>query len=413
MQNLFNRAISSGFIQVFVANIVSQLVAFSGSIIYVRLMGQQQFGIYAFSYTIISFFLLVNGFGAASGILQFVSKAQNTEIELAYLKYALKLGMIFNCGLSLGIFVYAYFIAVPIPNAKIILCSMAFFPIGRLYIDVFLAYFRATQQNNLLAKFAISVNLILLLCNIVGIILHGLVGFVIATYVAYAIILILSMLLYKLPNIFTLKTPVINYKQFFNYSIYVTIGNAFAQLIFLLDIIILGYIMKDAIKVAEYKVATVIPFAINFIPGVVSTFFYPFFAKNSHNIIYVKQLKIKLQKAMFIFSFTVSMLLIILAKPIILIIFGHEYQASIIPFQILAFGFWILATFRNINGNILASLGKAKISMLFNLGVFCFNLIFTCVLVKSYGIIGAAVGVILVYTISSILSSMLLKQCLT
>jgi O-antigen/teichoic acid export membrane protein len=412
MQNLLNKAFNSGFIQVFIANIVSQLVAFGGSIIYVRLMGQEQFGIYAFSYTIISFFLLLNGFGAASGILQFVSKAQSNEVELAYLKYAIKLGMIFNCGLSIAIFIYAYFFTLPIANAKIILCSMAFFPIGRLYIDIFLAYLRATQQNNLLAKFAISVNLLLLLCNVIGIIVHGLVGFVIATYIAYGIILILSLVVYKLPNVFALKTTAINYKQFFSYSVYVTIGNAFAQLIFLLDIIVLGYVVKDAISVAEYKVATVIPFAINFIPGVVSTFFYPYFAKNSNNINYIKHLKAKIQKAMFIFSFTISMLLIILAKPIILIIFGHQYQASIIPFQILAFGFWILATFRNINGNILASLGKAKVSMLFNLGIFIFNLILTYALVKLFGIIGAAVGVILVYTISGILSSILLKQFL-
>ena len=88
----------------FLANIVSQLVAFCGSIFYVRLLGQTQFGIYTFAYTIISFFLLVNGFGAASGVLQFVSRQNDDTIRLSYLKYSIILGAVFNCLLSVGIF---------------------------------------------------------------------------------------------------------------------------------------------------------------------------------------------------------------------------------------------------------------------------------------------------------------------
>ncbi len=357
------------------ANIISQLVAFSGSIIYVHLMNQQQFGIYAFAYTIISFFLLLNGFGAASGVLQFVSAAKNELEGLAYFKYALRLGVVFNGGLALGIFLYATFIPIPLNGAAKALYLMALFPIGRLYIDVVQAYLRATCQNHRLAKFAISVNLILLFINIGGIYWNGLIGFIVSTYIAYIIIISLSIFVYKLPNVFNLQVPLINQKRFMGYSVYIAFGNAFSQLLFILDIIILGYIIRDAHTVAIYKVATVIPFSINFIPGIVSSFFYPYFAKNAANLNYIMQLKRQLQQKMFIFSFIVSLLLIIMAKPIITIIFGEIYQESIIPFQILSFGFWILATFRNINGNILASLGQAKFAMWLNIGIVIINII--------------------------------------
>jgi O-antigen/teichoic acid export membrane protein len=407
------KAFNSGFVHVFSASIVSQLVAFCGSIIYVHLMGQQQFGVYTFAYTIISFFLLVNGFGAASGILQFVSRAPDEATRLAYLKHSMKWGILFNCGLSLGIFCYALFMPLPIAGSKKILCAMAFFPIGRLYIDVFQAYLRATLQNQLLAKFAISSNVLLLLSNVAGLYYAGLMGFVVATYISYLIVILLATFVYKLPNIFTLKSQLINVREFISYSMYITVGNAFAQLLFILDILILGYIIKNAVVLGVYKVATVIPFAINFIPGVVSTFFYPYFAKNADNLDYVRQLKNKLQKGMFVFSGLTSFGLIILAKPIISLIFGQAYIDSVVPFQILSFGFWILATFRNINGNVLAALGKAKFAMWLNVGIVSVNMLLTYFLVIHWGIIGAAVGVVIIYTISGVIAGSVLRQLLS
>lgn len=405
-------AFNSGFIHVFFANIFSQLVAFCGSIIYVRLMGPHQFGIYTFSYTIISFFLLFNGFGAASGVLQFVSRSTDELTRLSYLKKSITLGILFNCILSIGIFLYANLIPLPISDSKKILCAMAFFPVGRLYIDVFQAYLRGTLQNKLLAKFAISSNLTLLISNIFGIYFAGLMGFVLSTYISYVVVIVVSVIWFKFPNLFKIRQIVINVREFISYSMYVTIGNAFSQLLFILDILILSYLIKSAAVIGVYKVATVIPFAINFIPGIVSTFFYPYFVKNANNHEYIIKLKKRLQLGMFVFSVFTSTFLIVFAKPIITIIFGKAYIDSVIPFQILSFGFWILATFRNINGNVLAALGRAKFAMWLNIGIVCINIILTYFLVKKWGIIGSAAGVVVIYTLSGLVASVVLRHIL-
>ncbi|MFN7094558.1 MAG: oligosaccharide flippase family protein, partial [Burkholderiales bacterium] len=290
LKTRLTKVIASGFIQVFFANIVSYLVAFCGSIIYVRLMGAHEFGIYTFSYNIISFFLLVNGFGAASGVLQFVSRTENKPLGLAYLKFSMRLGIVFNCFLSLVILIYAFWVDLPIAGSRTALIAMAFFPVGRLYIDVYQAYLRATQQNQLLAKFAISTSLILLLANILGIVYGALIGFIASTYISYGIIILLASLIFKLPNLWRIQSLTIDKKEFISYSIYATFGNAFAQLVYILDILILGYLVKDAVLVTTYKVATIIPFALNFIPGVISTFFSPYFARHADNLAYIRQL---------------------------------------------------------------------------------------------------------------------------
>lgn len=411
-QSIWHKLILSGFLYVFSANMISYLVAFCGSIAYARLMGVHDFGVYAFSYNIITFFLLVNGFGAASGVLQFVSSSSNSDLQLSYLKYSIKLGISFNLLLSIGIIIYACTVSMPIPGSRNLLLLMAFFPVGRLYIDVFQAFLRATQDNARLAKFAISSNLILLFSNILGIYVYGLYGFVISTYICYALIILIATYIYKFPNLLTIVQGSINKQEFVSYSIYATLGNAFAQLLFILDIFLLGYIIRDATVVATYKVATVIPFALNFIPGVVSTFFYPYFAKNAANLDYVRDLRRKVQYGMLAFALPVSIVLTLIARPLILFIFGAQYGQSILPFQILVFGFWIVATFRTINGNILASLGKAKTAMWLNVAIVSINIILTYILVKFYGTTGAAIGVVAIYILAGALATIALNQIL-
>lgn len=404
----FKKIYHSGFFQVFFANVFSYLVAFCGSILYARMLGITEFGLYSFANNIIAFFLLLNGFGAASGVLQFVSKTDDHQLQLSYLKYSLTLGILFNVLLSILILGYALFIPLPLTNSKTILIVMAFFPIGRLYIDVIQAFLRATQQNNLLAKFALSSNFSLLVFNILGILCFGLKGFIISTYLSYLWVILFGNLCFKLPNIFAFKSLAIEKKVFFTYSLYVTIGNAFGALVYILDIFILGYVVHEAKLIAIYKVATIIPFALNFIPGVISTFFYPYFAKNAHDLSYIKKLYRKLQNGIMLFSGVVSILLIMIAKPLITLIFGAEYLASVAPFQILMLGFFIVASFRILPGNILASLGKAKFALWLNMGIMLFNILLTYVLVLHYGLIGASIGVIVVYSLAAVISSYVL-----
>ena len=112
------------------------------------------------------------------------------------------------------------------------------------------------------------------------------------------------------------------------------------------------------------------------------------------------------------FSFSISVVLIVLAKPIITIIFGMAYIDSVFPFQILCFGFWILATFRNINGNVLAALGYAKFAMWQNGFVVTVNIVLTYFLVIKFGIVGSAIGVVIIYTISGLIAGFAIRRLL-
>lgn len=397
------------------ANIFSYLITFCGSIIYVRLLGKHDFGVYTFAFNIISLFLLLNGFGAASGVLQYVSRAKDQFERVAVLQFAFKIGIFFNLLIALFIIAYALIFPLPIPAARPILLTMALFPVGRLYIDIFQAYLRASGQNRIQGYFLIINNSLLLLANIAGIMLFHLYGLIYFTYIAYVVMLIFSSWKFKLPTIigFAKKdTSLINRKQFISYSFFTTLANAFSGLLFVLDIIIISYIVKEPQLIANYRVATIIPFAINFIPNIAVNYFYPEFAKNAHDPAKIRQLSRYIFLRMFAFSGATSFFLILLAKPLILLIFGKSYQDSILPFQIISFGYWIIASFRTINGNILAAMGKARLSFYLTGFILVVNIIVTYLMVKYYSINGAAIAVVFMYAFSSFIGYIALKLVL-
>ena len=61
-------------------------------------------------------------------------------------------------------------------------------------------------------------------------------------------------------------------------------------------------------------------------------------------------------------------------------------------------------------GNVLASLGKAKFTMVLNLFIVIVNILVTYWLVKLYGVIGASCGVVIIYLLSSIFAVVALRQ---
>ena len=410
MLNKLMAKLRGDFALVLAANIFSYFIAFSGSVIFVRLLGKTEFGLYTFAFGIVSLFLLVNGFGAASGVLQYVSRAKSEQERLGYLHFAFKSGALFNLLISLLIIGYALLMPLPMPRARPILLAMALFPVGRLYIDIFQAYLRATQQNKLQARFLIVNNCVLLAANVIGIACFKLYGLVYFTYLGYLLMFVISSWKFKLPNLFNQSSKFkINIRQFVSYSFFTTLSNAFSGLLFVLDTIIISYIVKDPQLLATYRVATIIPFAINFIPNIAVNYYYPEFAKNAHNPSQVRKLARFVAKRMFIFSAVVSLMLILLAKPLLLLIFGNSYADSVVPFQIISFGYWIIATFRTVNGNILAALGKAKLSFYLTFVILLVNIAVTYLLVTKYSIVGAASAIVLMYTFSSLVGYFTLK----
>lgn len=99
----------------------------------------------------------------------------------------------------------------------------------------------------------------------------------------------------------------------------------------------------------------------------------------------------------------------LLAKPIILIIAGESYLASVPILQVtLLYG--LLLPYLKQLGTILNVLNKPHIGFYLMLFIFLFNVVTNFIFIKLFGMIGAAYGTLISYTISIIINQQILKK---
>ena len=141
-------------------------------------------------------------------------------------------------------------------------------------------------------------------------------------------------------------------------------SNALSQILYLLDVYLIGVYIQDSQVIASYKAATLIPSALTFIPLGIITFIYPYFAENNLNYNWLKEKMIVLFKVLAAVNGAISLGLIILAPWIIKLLWGAEYMDSLASFRILAFNYFLSGTFRIPAGNILAMLKNVKVNLI-------------------------------------------------
>lgn len=81
-----------GLMHMFGANVFNKIISFSGTILLVRILSKGEYGVYAYVQNILSFFLLLNGLGVVSGLLQYGSVYRNSPLMYAFFKYGLRRG---------------------------------------------------------------------------------------------------------------------------------------------------------------------------------------------------------------------------------------------------------------------------------------------------------------------------------
>ena len=174
---------------------------------------------------------------------------------------------------------------------------------------------------------------------------------------------------------------------------------------YLLDIFLIGIILKEEEIVASYKTATLIPFTLTFIPLSVMIFAYPYFAKNFKDTGKVKNHFYEMQKYLIILNLIISSILVIFAPLIIKTIFGSQYLDSIVPFRILSIGYFIAGSFRIPAGNVIASIRKVKINLYNSILSGVLNILLDIVLIYKLRSTGAAIATTSIFIISSVISN--------
>jgi len=407
--------IKNGFFHIFSANVINKIIQFGISVVIVRLITKEAFGQWSYANNILSFFLLVDGLGVSSGLLQFASASRSEEERLSYLKYALFIGTAFNSILAIAVLLFSYFFELPVDGSTEILRMLSLIPLITIFFGILQIYLRAELRNKEFS-FVTVVNTITFF---VGVLIGGyffqVTGIVWGRYLAYIVSTVVAIWFLRdyYRSFFTVSIPnKENRKQFLEFSVVSMLSNSISQVLYLMDTFLIGIMIHSDLVIASYKTATLIPFALNFIPLSVMTFAYPYFARYKDDKSLIKNYYLKMQRYLFLLNSLISALLIVFAPLVIKILFGPSYLDAVIPFRILSFGYLIAGTFRIPSGNVIASLGKVQVNFYNAVISGGANIVLDILLIKYYGSVGAAIATVLVFVISSVVSVWYLRKYL-
>ena len=167
-------------------------------------------------------------------------------------------------------------------------------------------------------------------------------------------------------------------------------------------------ILKNSDIVASYKTATLIPYALSFIPNTIAIYIYPNFARNNKDRKWIKEKYLFLLKYFSVFNVLVACFLFVFAPFIIQIVFGEQYLSSLIPFRILSIGYFFSATFRALSSSILIMLRKVKVNLIISIIVGIINIVLDIFLIKHYGAAGASIATVISFIIASFCTTLFL-----
>lgn len=401
----WNKAFSTGLLHIFGTSVINKIIGFCSSIVLVRIVSKAEYGIYTYAENILSFFTLATGLGVTSGILQLCSETKDFTHKRNIYQYGCRIGVFTNAILATLILIVAVLVPLPIAGSNELLGMMCLLPLASLLSELQRTYLR-TELRNKEFSYANSFNTVLVfLLSCFFAYLYRARGLVVAHYLAAVFTFLFIIFAFHTP--FGLKSEGVSKEEkqlMLNISIISMMNNGLSRLMYLLDIFALGIFIKNDSVIASYKIATIIPTALLFIPSSIMMYAYPLFAMNRENKEWVKTRYQKITLYSLLLNFSISFLLFTFAPLIITIVFREQYLDALIPFRILSISFAFSSTFRIIAGNILVTQRKLRFNLIIAVFSSLFNTVLNILLIREWKSVGAAIATLLTVVATSIIN---------
>ena len=354
-----------------------------------RLLDNKELGVILFAYSIIQFMIPVGGFGLHQSLLRYGALLASTRDKEKLFSYVLKHGIVGSLILIIIVLLIGWFISFQFDKTFYYLCILSTAILSNFIFELVKTQFRLQHKNTLFAKAEFFQNFLLVvlifsLTNYLG----GL-GYVIALISAPFITAILFVR--KLQITFYLNTNLsITNVDFWKYGFFGGLSNVVTQLLFIIDIILIGELMTDPLMVTHYKYISIIPFSLLLLPRVFMATDFVSLTEKIGQKVYIRNYIKSYQLFFSLMSLLIFSISCFFSKSILLL-FGKEYVNYSDSFVILIFGITGIFIFRGIYGNLLSSIGKMSVNYYIVSIAILINILSNFYLIPIYGIKGAAV----------------------
>lgn len=397
----------SGFFHIFGSAAMNKIIGFLSSIVLLRILTKVEYGIFTYAWNLYSIILLTNGMGIEFGVLQ-VSSEHSGDAEYGdrVSNYGIRFGVKFNAILLVIILSIGLLAPLKIDGARKILCLLCLLPMAQLLFQMTIVYMRAQKRNQEFARLTVLNTTLIFVVSAGCAFIFREKGIVFGYYTAYLGSFVVGMLVYRV-RIFNKSSPLERKEknEILKIAAISMVNNGLSQLMYLLDVFVLGIVDPQEVLLASYKVATMIPTALTFMPVALATYFYPYFAEHRGEGEWCLQKYKRILLGLGGLNLIISTALFAGAPAFIYLLFGEQYLDAVPVFRILSVSYFFSGTFRVLSGNLLVTQRKLGFNLFVAIVSSLTNVVADYFFIQWWGSIGAAIATALVVIVSSVLST--------
>jgi len=379
---------------IFSSFLLEKIIGLINVIFIVHMISEDDYGLITIIASIFGVFITLNGFGTIQGLLRFgaLEKTEEAKNKLAQ--------TIFFLGLKKQIILIALFCFIACfyeIKYKMIWVVILFFAIrmlGTYFYSFIQCYYRIQNRNDKFSSISIIINLIGLCILLFLTFLYGKYGYLIALTITPW----LSLFFYnnKIFSSFKSNISTINMKEFWNYSFNSSITYFFSEILFMIDVFIIGLLLNEA-DVANYKVAIILPMNLMFLPMIFMQTDLPKIISKSTDKKYLNYYISNYYKLFIPLSLSILILGFFIKDFILKFIFGSNYANNGWIFFIILTAICFNMCFRNLYGNLLSAVGLAKKNSIISISSILLMLVLGLLLIPKYEILGAAISLAITF----------------
>jgi len=410
MKNLLN--FFKGFIDrkgnyVFIATVTARILSLLASIIALKLINKVDLGYVLYAMSIMAFVIPLSGLGVQQGLLRFGAQLKSISEKKALFPHVFKKGFIFSFLLSLGIFILSYVVPLKFSESAHFLRWLSLLMLTMFLLEIVKIQFRLEHNNKKFAFVEIFYNIVLVFTVFVLSYFYKEFGYTLALIITPLITFLWFFKSLKI-NFKSAKLPIPLDFTFLKYGFFAGLSNVTTQLLFAIDILLIGSILNDSSLVTAYKYVSIIPFSLMFLPGILLTTDFVNLTERIYDKAYIKNYSKNYSVFFMIFSIGIAILFYPLSG-FILNLFDPVYQQYSTTFLVLTGGVFSILIFRGLYGNLLSALGKAQVNYWITLVALLINIPANYYLIPKYGILGAAITSAILMWFSSLATLIIFK----
>ena len=407
MINAVKKAFKTGFFHIFGSSVINKIVTFLSNIILVRILSKAEYGIFTYAWNIYSIIILLNGLGMEAGVLQMSSEKSGDESYLRKIcSVGTRIGLMFDLVLAVVMLGIGMCIPLKVEGAKELVCALCLLPAFQFLYHLTTVSLRSQKRNQQYAKITMLNTMMIFIVSIIGALCFQEMGLILGYYVAYSVSIVVGYFAFNV-QLFSKKSKleIKERNSLLSISLVSMLNTGISQLLYLLDVFVLGIIVAEETVLASYKVATIIPSALVFIPVSLITYLYPYFAEHRQDGVWCLKRYGQVVIGLGMFNLLITVVLYVLAPTIIELLYGEIYLDALPVFRLLAVNYFISGTFRVLSGNLLVTQRKLKFNSVVAIVSGLINVVADYFFISWWGSLGAAYATVVVVIVSSVMST--------